>query len=148
MVEFGEARTEELPQLVSLLGMLFSEEAEFVADAAKQARALEAILSEPSLGTVFVAREGGRVIAMATLLYTVSTAEGGRVALFEDLVVLPERRGAGVGRRLVRYVIEEARRRGLLRLTLLTDMQNEGAQRLYRELGFGDSAMKPMRLKL
>jgi ribosomal protein S18 acetylase RimI-like enzyme len=35
-----------------------------------------------------------------------------------------------------------------LRLTLLTDMQNARAQALYRKLGFADSSMKPMRLKL
>jgi ribosomal protein S18 acetylase RimI-like enzyme len=48
----------------------------------------------------------------------------------------------------VRFVIEEARRRGILRLTLLTDMQNGHAQALYRKLGFADSSMKPMRLNL
>ena len=35
-------------------------------------------------GTVFVARDGRQVVAMASLLYTVSTAEGGKAALFED----------------------------------------------------------------
>jgi len=46
------------------------------------------------------------------------------------------------------FMIAEARSRGVLRLTLLTDMQNERAQALYRRLGFIDSSMKPMRLKL
>jgi ribosomal protein S18 acetylase RimI-like enzyme len=85
---------------------------------------------------------------MASLVYTVSTAEGGKAALFEDLVVHPEHRGQGIGTALLRFVIEEAKKRGVLRLTLLTDMQNERAQALYRKLGFADSPMKPMRLKL
>ena len=148
MPQLGEAKREELPQLVSLLGILFSEESEFVPDATKQARALEKILSDPSAGAVFVARDDSRVVAMASLLYTVSTAEGGRAALFEDLVVLPAYRGRGIAAALVKFVIAEARKRGLLRLTLLTDLQNEKAQRFYRRLGFSDSPMKPMRLKL
>jgi GNAT superfamily N-acetyltransferase len=148
MLEFDEARSDELPQLVALLGILFSHEAEFKPDAAKQERALRTILSDPSIGTIYVARNQGRVIAMANLLYTVSTAEGGKAALFEDLVVLPEHRGRGVARQLVKFVVDEARRRGVLRLTLLTDVQNERAQALYRKLGFADSSMKPMRLKL
>jgi len=61
---------------------------------------------------------------------------------------LPAYRGRGIGSALVRFVIDEARKRGLLRLTLLTDLQNEKAQRFYRRLGFADSSMKPMRLKL
>jgi GNAT superfamily N-acetyltransferase len=85
---------------------------------------------------------------MACLLYTVSTAEGGRAALFEDLVVAPEARGSGVGEALLQHVIDQARHEGLLRLTLLTDRENERAHALYRKRGFVESPMKPMRLKL
>ncbi|HKQ27870.1 MAG TPA: GNAT family N-acetyltransferase [Burkholderiales bacterium] len=146
-IEFGIAKRDELPQLVGLLGILFSQEAEFAPDEAKQTRALERILSDASVGTVFVAREEGRVVAMASLLYTVSTAEGGTAALFEDLVVLPGHRGRGIASSLVQFVVQHARKQGVLRLTLLTDMQNHRAQALYRKLGFADSTMKPMRLK-
>jgi GNAT superfamily N-acetyltransferase len=85
---------------------------------------------------------------MASLLYTVSTAEGGRAALFEDLVVRPDFRKQGIGAKLLEYVIAQARAEGLVRITLLTDMQNERAQVLYRKLGFVGSPMKPMRLKI
>jgi ribosomal protein S18 acetylase RimI-like enzyme len=148
MAELETARRDDLPALVDLLGILFSQEADFSPDPAKQRRALEVLLSDEQAGTVFVARENGRAIAMASLVYTVSTAEGGKAALFEDLIVHPDYRGRGIGTALVRFVIDEARRRGILRLTLLTDMQNERAQALYRRLGFTASAMKPMRLRL
>ena len=46
------------------------------------------------------------------------------------------------------FIIAESRRRGVLRLTLLTDASNERAQAFYRSLGFSDSPMKPMRLRL
>ncbi len=148
MIEVACAVPEDLPQLVALLGMLFSLESEFTPDDGKQSRALEKVLSDPSAGTVYVAREHGKVVAMATLVYTVSTAEGGTAALFEDLFVLPANRGRGVATALVSFVIEQARKQGVLRLTLLTDAQNERAQSLYRKLGFTESAMRPMRLKL
>jgi AraC family transcriptional regulator of adaptative response/methylated-DNA-[protein]-cysteine methyltransferase len=147
-MELGVARTDELPQLLALLTILFAQEQEFAPDYEKQTRALEKILSDESVGTVYVARDEGQVIGMASLLYTVSTAEGGPAALFEDLVVLPTHRGRGIGAALAAFVIAEARRRGVLRITLLTDMQNERAQNFYRSLGFTDSTMKPMRLKL
>jgi GNAT superfamily N-acetyltransferase len=147
-VQLGAATPEDLPQLVALLGMLFSQEAELAPDAAKQARALAAILSEPTVGRVYVAREAGRVVAMASLLYSVSTAEGGLVASFEDLIVLPERRGRGIASALVGFVIAEARAQGVLRLTLLTDADNSRAQALYVKLGFVPSGMLPMRLHL
>ena len=147
-LELGSAKLEELPQLVALLGILFSQEAEFSPDDAKQRSALRMLLSDPSLGTIYVARQGGRVVAMASLIRTLSTAEGGAAALFEDLVVLPDYRGRGIATALVRFVIAEARKQGLKRLSLLTDGDNARAQALYRKAGFTDSTMKPMRLKL
>jgi AraC family transcriptional regulator of adaptative response/methylated-DNA-[protein]-cysteine methyltransferase len=147
-LELGAATREDLPQLVALLGMLFSQEAEFVPDDAKQTRALEKILADDSVGRIHVAREGGKVVAMASLIYGISTAEGGLAASFEDFVVLPGYRGKGIGSALLQHVIAEARKQGALRLMLLTDRQNERAQALYRKLGFTDSTMQAMRLKL
>jgi ribosomal protein S18 acetylase RimI-like enzyme len=147
-LELGVATREELPQLVALLGMLFSQEAEFAPDDSKQTRALAKILSDETVGRVYVAREGRRVVAMASLLYSISTAEGGLAASFEDLIVLPDRRGRGIATALLRFVIDEARRRAVLRLTLLTDSDNARAQALYAKAGFRVSGMLPMRLDL
>jgi len=147
-IRFELAKAADLPRLVELLGILFESEAEFSADAEKQRSGLQAILADPAKGRIFVAREGRQVIAMASLLYTISTAEGGKAALFEDLVVSPDYRKRGIGAALLKHVIEQARAEGVLRITLLTDMQNERAQALYRRLGFVGSPMKPMRLRL
>jgi GNAT superfamily N-acetyltransferase len=147
-VDLSAAKQSDLPQLVELLGVLFTQEVEFSPDARKQERALRAILSEPGCGTIYVARSAGKAIAMASLLYTVSTAEGGKAAWFEDLVVHPAHRGRGVGMALLRFVVEEAKNAGILRITLLTDADNKRAQALYRKLGFTPSPMQPMRLHL
>jgi ribosomal protein S18 acetylase RimI-like enzyme len=147
-LKFEVATQKDLPRLVELLGILFASEAEFSPDAEKQRAALQAILADPAKGRIFVAREGRDVVAMCSLLYTVSTAEGGKAALFEDLVVAPEHRKRGIAASLLKHVVAHARADGVLRLTLLTDMQNERAQALYRRLGFVGSPMKPMRLKL
>lgn len=146
MTRFDHASCADLDQLIELLGALFEDEKEFSPDTGKQRRALEMILSDPNVGRVFVARDAGRIVAMASLLYTVSTAAGGKAALFEDLVVAPEDRGAGVGPALLQHVINEARKEGVLRLTLLTDRDNARAQALYRKAGFEASGMVPMRL--
>jgi ribosomal protein S18 acetylase RimI-like enzyme len=147
-LKFELAKATDLPRLVELLGILFESESEFSADAEKQRTALQTILDDPSKGKIFVAREGREVIAMASLLYTISTAEGGKAALFEDLVTAPEHRKRGIGAALLKHIIEQARAEGVLRITLLTDMQNERAQALYRRLGFVGSPMRPMRLRL
>jgi ribosomal protein S18 acetylase RimI-like enzyme len=147
-IDHGTATGKDVPQLVELLAVLFTDEAEFQPNAEKQRRALEAIIGNPTLGKVYVAREGRRVVAMASLLFTISTAEGGKAAWFEDLVVHPDERKRGIGEALLKYVVAQARAEGVLRITLLTDMQNERAQAMYRRVGFVGSPMRPMRLKL
>src|SRR6185503_6080691 len=77
-LKFESAVQKDLPRLVELLGILFESEAEFSADAEKQRAALQAILSDPGKGKIYVARDGRLVVAMASLLYTISTAEGGK----------------------------------------------------------------------
>jgi GNAT superfamily N-acetyltransferase len=148
MPTFGSAARSDIPRLVELLGELFSHEREFSPDPDKQREALEAILADRTRGRIFVAREGSELVGMASLLYTISTAEGGKAALFEDLIVDPQHRRKGVGGKLVNYVIQQARAEGVLRITLLTDLENDTALGLYRKLGFVDSPMQPMRLHL
>ena len=147
-LEIGPAAKKDLAQLVDLLGVLFAQEADFVPDAVKQRRALEMILADPRVGRIYVAREGGRVIGMASTLYTISTAEGGKAAWLEDMVVLPDCRGRGVGAALLAHAVVGAREAGCLRLTLLSDEDNALAHGVYAAEGFQFSGMRPMRLKL
>lgn len=143
----GTARAADVPQLVELLGILFTQEAELSPEPDKQRRALELILADPSRARIYVAREGDRVLAMAALHFTTSTAEGGKVAGLEDCVVHPEHRRKGVGEKLLGYVLEQAKAEGALRVMLLTDGDNLIAQGLYRKLGFKPSTMLAMRLR-
>ena len=142
------ATEKDVPRLADLLGLLLAQEAEFAPDQGKQRRALRAVVSDASIGRIYVVRDGTDLVAMVSLLYTVSSAEGGKAAWLEDLVVRPDRRGRGSGRTLLKHVAAQARADGVLRVTLLTDPDNERAHALYRSVGFEFSAMCPMRLKL
>jgi ribosomal protein S18 acetylase RimI-like enzyme len=146
--QLGTASAADVPRLVELLGILFEQEHELSPDPGKQRRALELIFADPERARIYVAREGDRVIAMAALHFTTSTAEGGKVAGLEDCIVHPDHRREGIGEALLGYVLEQARAEGALRVMLLTDGDNTRAQALYRKLGFAPSSMLAMRLKL
>jgi len=149
-VDVRPADAADLPQLVALLGVLFSTEREFRPDPERQRRGLERILGNPATGTLFVARIDGRdpIVGMCNLLHSESTFLGGPVAWLEDVVVAQHCRGRGVGSALLDHVKTHARSTGLLRLTLLTDHDNDRAIRLYERAGFVRSTMLPMRLVL
>ncbi len=134
--------------MVELLGYLFKQESDFAPAPAKQRRGLSLLLAQPSAGRLFVLTLDGKVLGMVSLLFTVSTAEGGKAAWLEDLVVAPDQRGRGYGTRLLRAAVDWARREGIARITLLTDSDNAGARGLYLRHGFAASAMQPLRLRL
>jgi GNAT superfamily N-acetyltransferase len=142
------ATLEDIPQMVDLLTLLFTQAADFRPDRAKQERGLCLLIESPATGIIFVARAGDQVVGMVSLLFTVSTAEGGPVCWLEDMVVGVDHRGAGLGSRLLNTAIDHARSSGFTRLTLLTDRVNEGAIRFYGRHGFRLSEMTPLRLHL
>lgn len=147
-MEISLAREADIPGLCDLLSELFIQEAEFQPDAAAQRQGLTGIIADSAIGHILVAREGNQVLGMVSLLYSVSTALGGRVAWLEDMVVTGEARGLGVGSVLLEFALKFARDNGCKRITLLTDADNVSAQRFYGRVGFEVSAMMPMRLVL
>ena len=147
-VRVENAADSDLESVADLLHALFTQEAEFRPDRDKQLRALRMFLDEPVAGRLFVAREGDRVIGMASLQFEISTALGGRAAWVEDVIVDAAHRGRGVGALLFEHIVAFARDEGLLRLSLLTDNDNVVAQNMYTRFGFVRSGMLPMRLIL
>ena len=142
------ANPEDLPQLADLLSELFSLESDFTPDRDKQLRGLRLILDEPALGRLFVLRIDGQVAGMVNSLITVSTAEGGKVLLLEDVIVSRAYRGGGHGRKLVEHVLAWAKLQGMTRVTLLADRDNTPALDFYRALGFDGSNMVVLRKNL
>ncbi len=142
------ATPDDVPKLCVLLGLLFEQEAEFCADHTRQEAGLRMILENPVYGQIMVGCVEGEIVGMVTLLYTVSTFMGKKVAIIEDMVVLPEYRGKGFGDGILEAAILHAREVGCGRVTLLTDDVNHSAIRFYERSGFSKSAMIPLRIIL
>ena len=147
-MNIAQATLADIPALCELLAILFSQESEFSPDQTTQHRGLDQIIRHPEIGHILVAYEDGLILAMVSLLYTVSTALGAKVALLEDLVVSPQARGIGIGSQLLEHTIEFAKQQGCKRITLLTDVDNAPAHRFYQKHGFCFSPMIPLRRSL
>ena len=131
----------DLPAMADLLYELFTLESDFKPERQKQIAGLKLILDTPAIGQLFVLRVDGAVAGMANALITVSTAQGTRVLLLEDVIVSKKHRGSGLGRQLVEHVCAWAREQGMTRVTLLADQDNAKALAFYERLGFAASAM-------
>ena len=142
------AEESDVSELVLLLTILFSQEADFHPNASKQEKGLKMIINNASYGHIVVATMSQKIVGMVNLLYSVSTSEGSRVALLEDMVIHPEYRSYGIGTTLLKEAITFSKEQGCKRITLLTDFDNEKAINFYAKQGFEKSNMVPLRLKL
>jgi ribosomal protein S18 acetylase RimI-like enzyme len=129
------ARFEDIPQMCDLLAELFSIESDFVPDREKQVHGLSALIAAAPASTLpLVASHEGRVVGMSTVQTLISTAEGGRVGLIEDVIVDREYRSKGIGTLLLEQIAAWGREQGLKRLQLLADSDNRPALEFYSSL--------------
>ena len=87
-----------------------------------------------------LALHGTTVVGAAVCFVGFSTFSARPRLNVHDLCVLRRHRGQGLGSRLLQSVLDTARDVGCSAVTLEVRGDNEVAQRLYRSLGFGDSA--------
>ncbi|MBN2768674.1 MAG: GNAT family N-acetyltransferase [Campylobacterales bacterium] len=140
-ISFRVASKEDIPFLCQLLSLLFEQEEEFSPNDTLQEKALTTIIDIPSFGHILVAIKDEVPIAMISILYSISTALGGRVGVLEDMIVHPDFRTQRVGSALLEFATRFAKEQQLKRLTLLTDMNNKKAHSFYLKEGFTISKM-------
>lgn len=99
--------------------------------------ALAALLSDPSLGQVWVAEGGHGLVAYAVLTLGYSLEHHGRDAFVDELFVAATHRGQGLGRAALTVMDGYCRQNGVHVLLLEVEHVNEEAHVLYRRAGFG-----------
>lgn len=147
-VQIEPATIEDLSALTDLVVDLLDLQDDFTPDPDLQEKGIRHILEEPARGRIFVVRAQDRIVGMANLLFTVSTAMGGFVLIMEDVIIHPDHRGQGYGALLVEAVVEFAREKDFKRITLLADKLSNDSQAFFQGHGFHYSSLIPMRLIL
>ena len=135
LVEIEEANAADVEALIKLLNILVSIEQDFRPDEIAQRKGLQLLLEHPGQGQIFVARhtEAG-VVGMVSAQLVISTAMGARSAWIEDMVVLDQFRGLGLGKALLEKAQDWAATKGAKRLQLAADADNHAALEFYKHL--------------
>lgn len=84
---------------------------------------------------VVFAEEDGTVVGFALFFHNFSTFVGRKGMYLEDLFVLPEKRGRGYGKALLKYVAKLAVERNCGRMEWICLDWNESALSIYRSMG-------------
>jgi GNAT superfamily N-acetyltransferase len=100
------------------------------------ARVLEVAITDMRRGFLMLARDGGRVVGVAYVATILSAEHCGPVAWLEELYVAPDCRERGIGTALVKAVLEQAGKAGMVAIDLEIDAGHKRVISLYQRLGF------------
>ena len=85
-------------------------------------------------GCQFMYCNENQALGFATVYISYSSTLADRVAVLNDLFVLPEQRGQGIGKQLIEHCQSYATKRDCARLQWLSSQDNKQAQALYDSL--------------
>lgn len=126
-----DAASDDVPALVALEARCFETDR-------LSARSFRRFLSRPT-AELIVTAEDGSIRGYALVLYHRNAS----LARLYSIAVAPEARGRGLARALVAELERRALARGMTRLRLEVHVDNAAAQRLYREMGYREFAIRP-----
>ena len=130
------ATMSDIDSMVILLGQLFSIEEDFTADVLKQKKGLELLLQNQNYSKVLVAESDGKVVGMLTAQIYISTAEGAKAGMLEDMIIDKNYRRKEIGRMLIQKMEDWAFENNIKRLQLLCDKNNIPALEYYKKLNW------------
>jgi ribosomal protein S18 acetylase RimI-like enzyme len=94
-------------------------------------------------GEITVLLGGGKPRGLAVLRFRPAIWTEALDCYLEELYVVPDRRGQGLGRALMEAAIELARREGAAHMDLGTSEDDVAARALYERLGFSNREGRP-----
>lgn len=98
--------------------------------------AVRTVVAHPERGRILVAHDRDAVVGVAALSFVWPIEHGGMSAWLEELYVVPDARGRGIGTALLRAALRAASEAGAVAVDLEVDAGHGRAANLYAREGF------------
>ena len=134
------AEPEFIPVLVELMRLYWEFEQIRGFDTEHAEQLLRAFLRQPDLGRGWIAHDEHQVLGYMLCSRVFSFEHGGPTAAIDELYVIAEARGRGVGSLLVRTAEQAMRAQGCVHTEMEVAARNVRAQHFYSVLGFSTRA--------
>lgn len=127
-------------QVLSMMRGLYAEDQPATAaDPERFPLNIRQLLDNPASGRIVLFTDGDKVCGYAILIPYWSNEYGGMIVFVDELFVVPEARGRGIGSRFFEFVTV-ARPFDAVAVLLEVSPSNRRARRLYESLGFKERA--------
>lgn len=98
-------------------------------------------MEKPEYITLFMIEENGETIGFANLMTIFSVWSEGHALIIDDLYIISDHQGKGLGRRVMEEIEDYARKGVYKRLQFQSEETNPGAKAFYTKLGYEPIAM-------
>ena len=139
-LEIRTATPADAPTLIPLVGQYWRFEAIEGFDPARVASLLKRVLSDSKLGHAWLATVDGAPAGYLLAVYVFSLEHQGLTAEIDELFVVPQYRGLGLGGRLLETAEETFRGSGCTNVSLQIGRDNNEARAFYRAKGYAGRA--------
>jgi diamine N-acetyltransferase len=103
---------------------------------ATRARATLEQMVAGNFGQAHLVRHNHQDVGYTILLYGYSLEYGGRVLELDELYLIPEARGLGLGSQILAFVEQQAKAISAVVITLETELENKNAKQFYQKHGY------------
>jgi ribosomal protein S18 acetylase RimI-like enzyme len=107
-------------------------------DEAAARQALQQLIGNPFFGRIFLLELAGEKIGYTVLTFGFSLEFHGRDAFVDELYIVAEHRGRGIGKQTLDFLAGVCRAESIAALHLEVERANTIAQEVYRKQGFKD----------
>jgi GNAT superfamily N-acetyltransferase len=126
----------DVPEILVLMRQYWTFENIAGFDAAQLSRLLKRLVSQPHLGSVWVARESDVMVGYLIAVLMFSLEYQGTVAEIDEIFVVPQARGHGIGAALVDVAESALAAAGCTFIQLQLGVGNDSARGFYGRRGY------------
>jgi ribosomal protein S18 acetylase RimI-like enzyme len=130
------AEADSIPALVEMMRLYWEFEQIRGFDAHNAERLLTSFLKQPELGRGWIAFDDQQVLGYLLCSRVFSFEYGGPTATIDEIYVIADARGRGVGKLLVGTAEQVMREQGCVHIEMEVSARNVRAQHFYSVLGF------------
>lgn len=147
MNSFRPATESDVPGILPLIARYYAEEGYPFSEQESRAALLD-LIGDPRLGKLWTIGDGNRIVGYLAVTLGFSLEFRGRDAFLDELYVLQEHRGHGLGREALSVAERYAEEAGAKALHLEVEPHRRAALELYLEAGYENHARHLMTKRL
>lgn len=134
------AKLDSIPVLVELMRLYWEFEQIRGFDGSRAEQLLRSFLNQPELGRGWIAHDDNQVLGYLLCSRVFSFEYGGPTATIDEIYVIADARGQGVGKLLIGTAERAMREQGCVHIEMEVAARNVRAQHFYSVLGFSTRA--------